>query len=263
MDSTSHLIEKYTALYSPLDVEYAQSMSGPYRDLSVRSHDCEVVAGLKGGEITGFWRPVVSAGNPILVRAKMIALASRGDVTYMDFLEGGELSDASLVLLKLGYKATPYLTQIIDLTQSIEALKGGLRKSYKSLVTKGNPRFTHNAYHVYEMRNRVKDTRSRPVESWKIQNKMCRQGQGFVVYDDDMAVMVYHNKYSAYYASAVSRDNANTHHLIWAAILEAKRLGCRMFEMGEQKYDDSISYFKRGFGGSTHARLILTKETNG
>ena len=46
-------LEELTALYIPLDIEYSQVMSGPYEDLSCHDGDTKVIAGLKGGRISG------------------------------------------------------------------------------------------------------------------------------------------------------------------------------------------------------------------
>ena len=109
-------VSTQTALYSELDKEYNQLMSGPYKDLGC--------AGLKDGRITGFWRPVVG----IYVEQLFKLWSVSQDIYYMDFLENG-LSGVSKVLLLKGYTATPYYTQIIDLTKSEQELKRDLRKS--------------------------------------------------------------------------------------------------------------------------------------
>jgi len=60
-------------------------------------------------------------------------------------------------------------------------------------------------------------------------------------------------------------EGANSHAIIWKAILRAKELGCKFFEMGEQVFSGDekligISKFKCGFGGQTIVRLIIEKE---
>ena len=264
-----------TALYSPLDREYSQEMSGPYGDMSHSLPGGEIVAGLKDGKASGFWRPMVCVGTEDFQKQQLHWVDECIDVLYMDFLVDG-LSPISRFLLAKGYKAKPYYTQIIDLTKTEEELRHGLRKSYKSLVNKDsyiNDMFDTGSYQrLHESLRGV----TRPQETWDIQNKMIWQRQAFCLtqtqFKDmqnpsmentvvEAGLIVYHNEHCAYYASGAG---VNNHALMWHAILKAKKLGCKRFEMGEQVFGDSkeanISKFKKGFGGITEARLIIERE---
>jgi len=258
-------LEELTALYSPLDIEYAQAMSGPYEDLSFRSDEVTVIAGLKDGRISGFWRPVVAVGDDKLQKLHIECLYDIcRNIYYMDFLIDGKLSVISQFLLRHGHKARPYYTQIIDTSKDPVILHIELRKSYKSLVKKYmNIEYGDiNDYRYYHVRT----TKERCEKSWEIQEEMISDGEAVCMIDgENAAILIYNNEYSAYYAGGKSTTGFNTHALIWQAIIRNKG---NMFEMGEQIFSSdeklvNISKFKRGFGGMTQTRLILEKEQNG
>ena len=74
-----------------------------------------------------------------------------------------------------------------------------------------------------------------------------------------------YNNHTCYYGVGCSMEGADTHAAIWEAILYAKELGCKYFEMGEQVFSGdeklvNISKFKHGFGGSCKMRLDLRKK---
>jgi len=264
-------LNELTALYSPLDVEYNQAMSGPYQDLSYHGQDCMVVAGLKDGRITGFWRPVVAVGDAKALKLHIERLydISR-EIVYMDFLEGGGLSVISRFLLRQGYGARPYYTQIIDLTKTEEELHADLRKSYKSLINsvEGGIWTSGSINKFKEMHIEQRGRQTRNNRTWEIQAEMIRKEQayGTGTIPRTAGCLIYHNHTCAYYAVGASDKGKNAHAAMWKAILEAKEFGCQMFEMGEQVFSGdpklvNISKFKRGFGGQTYTRLILEKES--
>ena len=261
-------LPELTALYSDLDWQYNNAMSGPYIDYRDKTDDGETVAGLKDGRITGAWRPMVCVGTKSWQKSEIQRLWEISqDIYYMDFLIDGELSEVSRFLLAKGYRVRPVYTQIVDLTKSLAELKAGLRKSYKSLVNKyegirlidiGEYKFLHESI----------KKKSRSIKTWDIQFQMKpsigRQG--------DCAVMFYQNEEgAAYYASAVGD---NVHALIWSWIIGSNllykfvELGEQVFSVGQVMLDGkpatqknvNISLFKKGFGGVTQTRLILEKQ---
>jgi len=267
-----------TALYGPLDLDYSEEMSGPYEDLTFRSDECTVIAGLKDDHITGFWRPVVAAGSDSLLKEQIVRLYNIcQNITYMDFLIDGNLSAISKFLLGKGYSARPYFTQIIDLTKSKEQLHSELRKSYKSIVNKTPIISVMKDVAPYKRLHAEIKGQKRSPESWFIQQKMLWNGQAFCllqskVIDPQTAWslaggLFYCNDHCCYYASGCSSVGVDGHNIIWEAILYAKERGCKTFEMGEQVFSGDqkqmdIAKFKRGFGGNTVTRLILERKKN-
>ncbi len=275
-------IEKFTALYSPLDIEISQEISGQYEDLSYRDEDCHVIAGLKDNRISGFWRPMIAVGDNKSLKMHIERLYDIcQDIFYMDFLIDGKLSVISQFLLRHGYKARPYYTQVIDLTKPCSELHSDLRKSYKSLVNKRENllRGSVSDFRILHEKDRgIK----RSDKAWDIQEKMKENGRAFCILDDwsdtQAEIMIYYNDIWAYYASAASKSGANSHACLWEGIKTCMAMGCKYFEMGEQvfsvgakmlggadkpkfanKKDVDISLFKRGFGGESKVRLILEK----
>ena len=261
-------LEEITALYSPLDIEYAQAMSGEYEDLSFRSDEVTVIAGLKDGRISGFWRPVVAVGDERLQKLHIERLYDIcRNIYYMDFLIDGKLSVISQFLLRHGHKARPYYTQIIDLTKTVGELHIDLRKSYKSLVNKDFGGIDTALGALKKLHYDMHGKQTRSLETWEIQAKIISMQQAFVSIQDEneAACLIYHNQHTAYYFCGASKSGVNSHPCLWMAILHAKDLGCKSFEMGEQVFSGNeklinISKFKRGMGGTTQVCLILEKE---
>lgn len=255
-------LEELTALYSPLDIEYSQVMSGPYEDLSFRSDEVTIIAGLKDDRVSGFWRPVVAVGDDKLQKLHIERLYDIcRNIYYMDFLIDGKLSVISQFLLRHGHKARPYYTQIIDTSKEPYILHSELRKSYKSLVNK-HQNVEYGDINDYRLlHNRI--TEDRCEASWATQEEMISDGEAICMVDGiNSAVIIYHNQYSAYYHGGKATTGFNTHALIWQAIIRNKG---KIFELGEQIFSGdeklvNISKFKRGFGGTTQTRLILEKE---
>lgn len=260
------MIEKHTALYSDLDIEYSQAMSGPYENLCHKSEDAVLIAGFKEGKITGFWRPMVAFGDER--KLKMLIEDLWGisqDIYYQDFLIDGKLSVISQFLLRHGYKATPYYTQVIDLTKSEEDLHADLRKSYKSLCNKKTS--TADGFSVLRKLHREQRGKTRDEKTWDIQEKAWQIHSALLVTCKyrEAAGLFYYNKHFSYYFSGASKPNSTSHHVIWGAILTLREMGVEYFEMGEQVFSGdeklvNIAKFKRGFGGKTVTRLNLTRE---
>ena len=292
MHSTSRLTEislmninDYTALYSPLDIEYQQEYSGPYEDLSMNggagiciasshvnnigwrksSKSCVHKLPLK---ITGYGRPVVIFGTDMFQRTAIRRLWKHNqDIAYMDYLVSGNMSPVTKFLLDKGYEAVLSYTQVINLQKTERELKHDLRKSYKSLITKDGY-VSSDKLKVFTLKNihvKVCGRHVRSHRSWYLQAVMVLRSEAFTCFDksDDAGVLFYANGDWAYYACSKSLG-PNTHHLIWKGMLELKARGVKYFEMGEQLFTDdkagNISKFKRGFGGETKTRLLLRKK---
>lgn len=247
-------IEKQTALYSNLDRQYSEAMSGPYEDLSRNGTTCAAMA---GGKITGYWRPVVIFEDSI-DEIKRLWDTSR-DILYEDYLIDGKLSAASKWLMSHGYIVEPNYVCIVDLR---EIRWGDIRKSYQNLINREihDCRLADDIFNYKRLHSDLSGRSTRNHQSWKVQQKMIESMEGFLVEKDDGGVFVMHNDDWAYYASGKCRGNS--HALMWKAILECRERGIRWLEMGEQTFFSNeklinISNFKRGFGGVVVTRLIL------
>ncbi len=266
------LLENYTALYSPLDIEYNQAMSGPYEDLRILHIDKmtnegigELIAGLKDNRITGFWRPMVCFGNNAFQREHIERLWQiSDDIYYQDFLIDGRISPITKFLLEKGYKATPYYTQVIDLTKSVEELHADLRKSYKSLINSEEVEAINDITILKGMHYKARGRKTRSDETWNIQQKMINDGEAICLRCEDSIGLFYTGKVWSYYACGVGEK---MHPVIWSAVKHAYYAKkSKFFEMGEQVFSGdeklvNISKFKRGFGGFCEMRLHLCKDS--
>jgi len=186
-----------------------------------------------------------------------------------------------------------HFTQVIDLSGSEEELRARVRKSYKSLINWGEKNLSltlrdQNSARVEDMEAfrllhiEVAGLETRTPQTWKIQMKMIQENEAFLVlgyWDNALvtaAIFIHSPRYCYYGASASKRElfeKPLTHAVIWKAILHAKEIGCRWFEVGEQLFpaqtnselspkEQKISAFKKGFGGSTCIRTdIMFKST--
>ena len=251
-------LSDYTALYSPEDLAYAQSLSGPFEDLCWFGDDGVCIAGKKDGRITGFWRPVVVFGDEKTQKLCIEALwQDSQDILYEDYLAGGVLSPISKFLLRHNYRAVPHYVQVVDLRNEHD-MHAGLRRSYRSLVTKASGISECDVMEMRVLHKAVKGD-TRPIATWEIQEQM----QTLCLMDTDhgCTVMFYYNDTWAYYASAAG---PNTHACIWQALLALRDRGVKYCEMGTQEYHGpdkavGISKFKAGFSGRTEVRLLLER----
>jgi hypothetical protein len=250
-------------LYSELGIEYQQAYDGPYEDLSYSVNGTTVIAGIKDGKITGFGRPVLAVGKKLRQAAEKLYEIS-DDIWYRAY----EIDGFAKLLLEKGYNAIPYFTQVIDLSKTEEELHADVRKSYKSLINAGNPKISTNFWWFWWLRTihyEAAGRNTRRDETWQIQWKQIVDKEAFLIIDDNAGGFFIYNNHTCYYGVGASIEGANSHALIWEAILHAKELGCKYFEMGEQVFSGeeklvNISKFKRGFGGTCQMRLDLRKK---
>ena len=247
-----------TTFYSDLDIEYQQEYSGPYNNLSGYG----VVMSEKDGKLSGFGRPVYFYEyTKESVGCFVKQFEKYGSVHYIDYMEDG-LSEASKYLLKKGWMPTPYYTQIIDLTKSIEELHKDIRKSYQNLCNKYQPKINICSQDMFKEIHRKVFGCCRSDKTYAIQKQMCEQMKAFVLYEENgnAAGLFYDNGEHCYYASGPSVDGTPMHPIIWNAMKYAKSGGCKTFELGTQVFSGDtknvgISSFKRGFGGKTYCYL--------
>jgi len=184
---------------------------------------------------------------------------------YWDFLKSQEMSFLGQYFLEKGAFATPYITRMIDLSETEEQLHQKLRKSFKSLVNWGNNNlaikiFDENTITPSDIEKfrllhlKVAGRQTRSQESWDVQYDMVVNKEAFLMLGDlnnELAtgVFMYISKRLCYYGTSVSRrelfDKPMSHGLLWKSIVYAKNKGCKYFELGEQVYPrqaNKVSY---------------------
>ena len=215
-----------------------------------------------------------------------------GSIWYRDFMIQGVLTSLSTHLLQKGAIAKPIFSQVIDLKDEKSLQKSSIRKSYKSLINWGkrelqpkiydesNITWDHmNVFRQLHIDEAGRETRSEA--SWRLQYKMVKAGEAFVVFGhlNDQIVSAgffMHTNTNCYYGVSASRRDLFKkpmfHSLMWTAIFHAKKLGCKWFEVGDQLYPNhphanpptkkelNISKFKAGFGGQI--KMILDLKLN-
>lgn len=203
---------------------------------------------------------------------------------YLDLCPQGCLSEFATALLRSGCKGTPVYKQVIDLRSSDTNLRRGIRKSYTSLIHWGERNLSIQVHDrlnatpeiIEEFRQlhiTVSGKETRSSESWRIQYRQIMEGQAFLITGRlegrlVTAALFLHSPLYCYYGVSASIremfDKPLSHAILWRSVLEAKKRGCSLFEMGvladlqPASYSDkekNIAIFKRGFGG--HASLQL------
>jgi len=212
-----------------------------------------------------------------------------GNIWYRDYLIGGNISFLSTYILKKGAAATPGFSKVIDLYLDKKILWRNIRKRYSSMINNGLRDMDLsivtsedvNWDHLLQFRELhvfVAGRETRSIESWRRQFEAVQNGEAFLVLGKLDGVMVsvgyfnYSNTNCIYGSSASRRDLFHKplfHAIMWTAILHAKKIGCRWFEIGEQYFKNhsidrcptkkelGISDFKAGFGGDTKIYLDI------
>jgi hypothetical protein len=205
---------------------------------------------------------------------------------YLEMCPQGRLSEFAVFLLKSGCAAAPVYKQIIDLQCDEDNLRKDIRKSYRSLINWGEKNLSIT---VHDHRNTspeiIEDFRqlhmavagkeTRSPETWHLQYRQITENEAFLItgrLDGQLvtAALFLHSPSYCYYGVSASLremfDKPLSHAVLWRSILEAKRRGCRLYEMGDlahlypQGYSDkekNIAVFKRGFGGVALVHLRI------
>jgi hypothetical protein len=251
------------SLYSKLGLQYQQAYDGPYSDLSVATDDYRLVVAKNKKGLTGFGRPIVCFGDTkkALRPFKRLYKACK-NVWYMSY-DG--LDHIGRFLLEQGIKPTVFYTQVVDLTKSVPDLHADMRKSYQHLANKYEAKISQYYLDIDKLKRLHFDVcgfQTRSDKTWQVHKTMVSEGEAFIVHSPswNAASLFIYGKGVCYYGVSKALEGAYSHPLLWKAICHAKTLGCTELELGEQifigdKKEVGISLFKRGFGGTTRARL--------
>jgi len=229
------------------------------------------------------------ARKAFLTEFDRIAETVTGNIAYRDFLIDGALSTLGQHLVRCGASERPHYSKVIDLRKAENELWQDLRKSYSSLINWGlrelQPSVLDSASLTWEQMQAFRELHiaeagreTRSEASWRRQLDLVQAGEAFVVFglwqsEVVSAGLFIHSQAVCYYGVSVSRrdlfEKPMFHAVMWRAILHAKALGCRWFEVGQQvaaksrqdprpsKKELGISEFKAGFGGRVHTFLDL------
>ena len=195
------------------------------------------------------------------------------------------------LLSQTNSRLNPLTTRIIDLRQSEDDLKRAIRKSYHSLINWG---LNNMEIEIHDQSNikwktienfrdlHVKEAKreTRSIDTWKKQFETISLGLAFCVtakLNDELVSSAYFlcPDKICYYGSSASRrdlfDKPLSHAIIWKAILESKKKGDYLFNIGstyEYKFnklatdkEKNIAYFKEGFGGNLVLNYIIENNT--
>lgn len=165
---------------------------------------------------------------------------------------------------------------LVDLSLSIDQIKTNLRKSFKSLVNKGQKEWNiqvHEKISKEQFENLrllhkfVAGKSTRPIESWDVQNESINSKESIVItiYDKkDLLVgfglFIYNKNFASYAVGVYKRelfDKPLGHVVQMKAIEIFKSKGLKWYEIGNKhlkidvepptKKELSISFFKEGF----------------
>ena len=171
------------------------------------------------------------------------------------------------------------LSRTIDLQKNDSDLKRNIRKSYHSLINWGLRELSieiHDSSNIKwetvdkfrRLHIEASNRETRSISTWQKQYDAIKEGSSFLITATSNLELVSAAFFilsynSCYYGSSASDrslfDKPLNHGIIWKAILESKRKGALLFDIGKTYLDGSkmkpsskeknIAYFKAGFGG--------------
>ena len=175
----------------------------------------------------------------------------------------------------------------VDLSMSVDEIRGYIRKSYRPLVSSGMRSWTVSVMDQYdevtwnkfrELHKNVAGRVTRTIETWNIQHEAIRSGNAFLIYVSGTdGIMVgggyfdmskYECNYSVGSYNKELFDQPLGHMIQYQAILTAKEKGRKMYYIGERFYKEDlphipekrvqISHFKQGFSTNIFPRVELS-----
>jgi FemAB family protein len=174
----------------------------------------------------------------------------------------------------------------IDLSKSFEEIKGGFRKSYKSLISSGQKDWTIGVLDVGDayiwnefkvLHCSVAGRQTRSNATWAIHFDDIQNKKGFLIYLKDPANLMVGGGFfnfsrdEGFYAVGAYRrelfDKPLGHIVQYQAILELKKRGMRWHRLGVRPFlgsipkpsdkEISIGEFKQGFASHVFPRYLL------
>ena len=202
---------------------------------------------------------------------------NKKEILIRDYINFGKISLLSTLFNIKECDIKVNFTRVIKIDQNEEILRKNIRKSYRNLINQSNKKLKINIlsnniiesdiYRLSDFHEKVVGRKTRSIYSWQEQLKLVQNDKGFFVeaFEDDNLIgfsfFLCFGKILFYGSSACINDNYHSSHaIIWHAIQLAKKRGTKIFDIGQQVYQEdqnepnleklkSISLFKRGFGG--------------
>jgi hypothetical protein len=217
---------------------------------------------------------------------KLFAAYPDATFEFEEYPSDQGLSPVATTLLDGGVKPENTYSTTIPLSHPEDTLWSHIRKSYKSLIHKGEREFqrrlvdaatvtTQDIEAFRSLHKTVSGRSTRSHASWLQQLEAIKANEAFAVFlflDGDLIGASYFicgSRRCYYGVGAYKRelfDRPIAHVALWQAIREAKRRGCAFFDMGRwhpkfcdvSEKEQNISHFKRGFGGVAETSLLFS-----
>jgi hypothetical protein len=222
-----------------------------------------------------------------IVKSNHVNTLFMTDYTSVD----GTLSLLARLFLDRGGVAQTNYLQLIDLAKPTELIHSDLSKSCRNSVNWGRNNLDISYIDASSItKNNVEDLRqlhiheagreTRSKKSWELMYDMINENVAFILegrLDGSLVTssLFYYNKPVCLYAVSASTralfDKPIGHIVLWEAINQAKKLGCKYFDFGGLSYNSSeevvskkqidINRYKKNFGGETIIQLNINWHT--
>ena len=177
------------------------------------------------------------------------------------------------------YVQETHYSSVLDLTQPLETIWTGIRKSYHSIIHRAQELYCFNSAEAsadiaYRFKSLHQDAFGtvRPDATFAMQEQWAREGSGLVVLAwqgyteiDRVVAGAYWKLYQgcAYYGSGPSVERNVQHAVIWHSLELLKARGITKVEIGQvdgvTEKEVNVGKFKAGFGGTTVPYIVATR----
>ena len=271
--------------YSPTNLQYFKEVySTEQNKVSELDHSFFgeypiTLEGLVSEQTIGFRSlPLIINFGSVVSKPMLLEFATRlSNDTRQKFIKIIPFGPESVIYLRNnGFETLYDVIHSIELQEKTTAeLKRGLRKSYKSLVTKQEgvlvveDCFYENIMRCRELHYQVSGRRTRSLNSWQIMAKSLEKGEALLVIKEDGCKLVGYNYFmldghSALYASAAIVKGYNGHSIMWASITRLKAIGVKSLlldsSLDKEEISDkekNISDYKNGFSNKCETEIIF------
>lgn len=208
-----------------------------------------------------------------------------------DYCYDGKLTALSSHLATSGAQISTGYTRVINIHIDGSLIWDNIRKNYRRLIKKFDETGkifiytsqnikTHHLEQISHLHKTVAGVKTRSWKTWLEQLRSIQEDKAFLVCAVEHDKIVAYSYFlcsgqTSFYASAACIDHTNgaSPATIWGGIKHAKKIGSQLFDIGQQTFQSeanqtdqsklqSISFFKRGFGGADQIFLDINLEKN-